>query len=444
MENRLFSNKRLVQLIIPLVIEQGLTILVGMCDGVMVSSVGEAAISGVSLVDMINAVFLVLFAALATGGAVVTSQLLGARRLEDARRSAGQLVLMAFTLGLAAMALCRIFARGLLKLFVGSIDQSVMEAGLIYLRITALSFPFIALYNAGAALFRSTGNSKISMQVSLLMNAINIVGNALCIFVLKMGVAGVAVPTVVSRAVAAVLILALASRRDQELYLKPSTLYPVDRKMMGKILRIGIPSACENSFFQFGRLVVVSMIALFGTTQTSANAVANTLDSMGIVIGQAMGLAMVTVVGQSVGAGDKKQATYYVKKMMLWSYLLLGIVNTLIILFADQLIGLYRSLTPETVALARKLVVIHAAAAIVLWAASFVLPNALRAANDVKFTMWVGIGSMLTFRVLGSWILCVQLGWGAIGVWIAMIADWICRVSFFLPRTLSGKGLSKA
>ena len=444
MENRLFSNKRLVQLIIPLVIEQGLTILVGMCDGVMVSSVGEAAISGVALVDMINAVILVLFAALATGGAVVTSQLLGARRQEDARRSAGQLVLMAFTLGVAAMALCLIFARGLLKLFFGSIDESVMDAGLIYLRITALSFPFIALYNAGAALFRSTGNSKISMQVSLLMNAINIVGNALCIFVLKMGVAGVAVPTVVSRAVAAVLILALATRRDQELYLQMQTLYPVDRKMMGKILRIGIPSACENSFFQFGRLVVVSMIALFGTTQTSANAVANTLDSMGIVIGQAMGLAMVTVVGQSVGAGDKEQATYYVKKLMFWSYLLLGIVNTLIILFADQLIGLYSSLTPETVDLTRKLVWIHAGAAIVLWATSFVLPNALRAANDVKFTMWVGIGSMIAFRIVGSWILCVQLGWGAIGVWIAMIADWICRVSFFLPRTLSGKWLSKA
>ena len=444
MENRLFSNKRLVQLIIPLVIEQGLTILVGMCDGVMVSSVGEAAISGVSLVDMINAVILVLFAALATGGAVVTSQLLGARRQEDARRSAGQLVLMAFTLGVAAMALCLIFARGLLKLFFGSIDESVMDAGLIYLRITALSFPFIALYNAGAALFRSTGNSKISMQVSLLMNAINIVGNALCIFVLKMGVAGVAVPTVVSRAVAAVLILALATRRDQELYLQMQTLYPVDRKMMGKILRIGIPSACENSFFQFGRLVVVSMIALFGTTQTSANAVANTLDSMGIVIGQAMGLAKVTVEGQSVGAGDKEQATYYVKKLMFWSYLLLGIVNTLIILFADQLIGLYSSLTPETVDLTRKLVWIHAGAAIVLWATSFVLPNALRAANDVKFTMWVGIGSMIAFRIVGSWILCVQLGWGAIGVWIAMIADWICRVSFFLPRTLSGKWLSKA
>ena len=443
MANRLFSNRQLVKLIIPLVIEQGLTILVGMCDGVMVSSVGEAAISGVSLVDMINAVILVLFAALATGGAVVTSQLLGARQLEKARQSAGQLVTLAAALGTVMMVLCLIFARGLLRLFFGSIDQAVMDAGLIYLRITALSFPFIALYNAGAAIFRSVGNSKVSMQVSLLMNAINVLGNALCIFVLKMGVAGVAVPTLVSRAVAAALILMLASRRNQTLYLESGALYPIDHKMMGKILGIGIPSACENSFFQFGRLIVVSMIALFGTTQTSANAVANTLDSMGIVVGQAMGLAMVTVVGQSVGAGDKAQASYYVKKLMIWSILLLGICNALIILFADQLIGLYSSLTPETVELTKLLVWMHAFSAIVLWAISFVLPNALRAANDVQFTMWVGIGSMVAFRILGSWILCVQLGWGAVGVWIAMILDWICRVSFFLTRTLSGKWLAK-
>ena len=197
-QQRLFSNQKLIRLILPLVIEQGLTILVGMCDGVMVSSVGEAAISGVSLVDMINAVVLTLFAALATGGAVVTSQFLGAQQMEKARRSAGQLVWMAAGLGMAAMILCLVFAKGLLRLFFGSIDAEVMAAGLLYLRITALSFPFIALYNAGAAIFRSVGNSKVSMKVSVLMNIINVVGNAVCIFALKMGVAGVAVPTLIS------------------------------------------------------------------------------------------------------------------------------------------------------------------------------------------------------------------------------------------------------
>ena len=442
-QQRLFSNQRLIRLIIPLVIEQGLTILVGMCDGVMVSSVGEAAISGVSLVDMINAVVLILFAALATGGAVVTSQFLGARQMEKAKKSAGQLVLMAGVLGSVSAVLCIVFANGLMKLFFGSIDQAVMDAGLIYLRITALSFPFIALYNAGAAMFRSTGNSKVSMQVSLLMNLINVVGNAFCIFVLKMGVAGVAIPTLVSRAVAAVVILAMAAQKKHELHLQRQWLTHIDRDMMGSILRIGIPSACENSIFQLGRLVVASMIALFGTTQTSANAVANTLDGVGIIVGQAMGLAMVTVVGQSVGAGDLKQTSYYIKKLMLWTYVLMGISNGLLFLFVDQMVGLYSSLTPETVVLARTLVQIHSGFAILLWPVSFVLPNALRAANDVKFTMWVGVGSMILFRVVVSWFLCVQFQMGAIGVWIAMILDWVCRISFFLPRIFSGKWQTK-
>lgn len=442
-QQRLFSNQRLIRLIIPLVIEQGLTILVGMCDGVMVSSVGEAAISGVSLVDMINAVILILFAALATGGAVVTSQFLGARQMEKARKSAGQLVLMAAVLGSIAAVLCIIFANGLMKLFFGSIDQAVMDAGLIYLRITALSFPFIALYNAGAAVFRSTGNSKISMQVSLLMNLINVVGNAFCILVLKMGVAGVAIPTLVSRAVAAAVILSMAAQKKNDLHLQRQWLFHVDRDMMRSILRIGIPSACENSIFQLGRLVVVSMIALFGTTQTSANAVANTLDSIGCIIGQAMGLAMVTVVGQSVGAGDLAQSKYYIKKLMAWTYALMGSSNVVLMLLVNPLIGLYSSLTDETVALARTLVLIHCGFAIVMWPTSFVLPNALRAANDVKFTMWVGVGSMIFFRVFTSWILCVYFQMGAIGVWIAMILDWICRIAFFLPRVLSGKWQTK-
>lgn len=442
-QNRLFSNKMLVRLIIPLVIEQGLATLVGMCDGIMVSSVGEAAISGVSLVDMINNVILNLFAALATGGAVVTSQYLGARQLESARKSVGQLALMALVFGLAAMAVCLVLAEGMLRLFFGSIDADVMAAGLLYFRITALSFPFIALYNAGAAIFRSVGNSKVSMKVSVLMNMINVGGNALCIYGLRMGVAGVAVPTLVSRAVAAGVILALAARPNQQLSLQAGNLLPVQGRMMKNILHIGIPSAFENSLFQLGRVVVVSMIALFGTTQTSANAVANNLDSLGVIVGQAMSLAMVTVVGQCIGAEDTDQAVYYIKKLMLWAYGFQGLSNVLVILFHRQLIGLYSSLSPETAALTRILVLTHTTCGIVLWPAAFVLPNALRASNDVRFTMVVSIASMLFWRIGSSWILCVQMGYGAIGVWIAMVIDWICRAAFFVWRTVSGKWKTK-
>ena len=443
MEKRLFSNKRLIKLIVPLVIEQGLTILVGMADGVMVSSVGEAAISGVSLVDMINAVILVLFAALATGGSVVTSQFLGAKDLEKARRSVGQLVLMAIALGIAAMVPCIVFDKQLMRLCFGAIEADVMEAGLKYLRITALSFPFIALYNAGAAIFRSSGNSKVSMQASMLMNIINVVGNYICIFIFKWGVYGVAIPTLISRAAAGIYMVWRVTRPNQELRLSRQGLSHLDGPMMGSILRIGVPSACENCFFSLGRLIVASMITLFGTSQVSANAVAGNIDRLGIIIGQAMGLAMVTVVGQCVGARDTDQAKYYIKKLLGWTYLAQGLTNLLIMLFVGQLVDFYDTLGPDTRALAMQLSTMHASMAILFWPVSFVLPNALRASNDVKFTMWVGIASMLICRIFGSWILCVQMEMGAVGVWIAMITDWVLRTSFFVPRVISGKWKTK-
>ena len=443
MKQKLFSNQRLIHLIIPLVIEQGLTILVGMADGVMVASVGEAAISGVSLVDMIAAVILVLFAALATGGAVITSQFLGAQEIEKARQSAGQLILMATSLGTLIMVPCLMFSEQLLMLCFGAIEQDVKATGLVYLRITALSFPFLALYNAGAAIYRSVGNSKVSMQASLLMNAINVTGNAFCIFVLKWGVVGVAVPTLISRMAAGIYMMVKVSH--PELVLRPTKqgLTTINQRMIGNILRIGVPSACENCFFSLGRLIVASMITLFGTSQVSANAVAGNIDRLGIIIGQAMGLAMVTVVGQCVGAQDTDQAKYYIKKLLRWCYIAQGTTQVLILLFVGNLVDFYSALSPETRALAMTLSSMHAFMGIFFWPVSFVLPNALRASNDVKFTMWVGIGSMLACRIFGSWLLCVYFGMGAVGVWIAMITDWVCRTSFFVPRVISGKWKEK-
>ena len=435
----LFSNRRLIKLIVPLVVEQGLTILVGMADGVMVSSVGEAAISGVSLVDMINAVILVLFSALATGGSVVTSQFLGAKAMDKAQRSVGQLVLMAVALGILTMVPCILFDKQLMLLCFGAIEADVLAEGLKYLRITALSFPFIALYNAGAAIYRSMGNSKVSMNASVLMNVINVLGNAFCIYVLKWGVYGVAIPTLISRAAAGIYMLVKVLQPEQQLRLTKEGVSHIDGPMMGSILRIGVPSACENCFFSLGRLIVASMITLFGTSQVSANAVAGNIDRVGIIVGQAMGLAMVTVVGQCIGARDTDQAVFYIKKLMKWAYVLQGSSNVLLILLLKPLLGLYSSLSPETEALAYQLVMLHASVAIFLWPVAFVMPNALRAANDVKFTMWVGMGSMLTFRVCMSWILCVQMEMGALGVWISMMIDWVCRTTFFVWRMLSGK-----
>ena len=399
------------------------------------------AVAAVGANSPVIGLILNLFIGVALGANVIIANAIGSGDEKTVHKAVHTSIIAAL-LGGAVIALLGELSAGWIMNAL-NLPAEVYPYAMQYLRIYLLGMPVIFLYNFEAAIFRSVGNSKVSMQVSLLMNGINVVGNAICIFVLKMGVAGVAVPTVVSRCVAAVVILLLAAKPNQELCLKWGAICHADGKMMGSILRIGVPNACENSFFQLGRLIVVSMIALFGTVQTSANAVANTLDSVGIIIGQAMGLAMVTVVGQCVGAGDPAQVRHYVKKLLLWSYLSMAVCNALIIVFAENLISLYSSLSPQTVELTKKLVICHAAFSIILWPAAFGLPNALRAANDVRFTMFVGIGSMIAFRILGSWILCVKMEWGAMGVWIAMIIDWVCRTAFFVTRMISGKWQSK-
>ena len=436
----LFSQKELLRLVWPLLVEQLLAVTVGMADTMMVSRCGEAAISGVSLVDMINQLIIVVFAALATGGAVVVSQYLGAREQEHANSSSGQLILLSALLGAGVCVFCFVLARPMIRLCYGSVDADVLEAGVLYLRITALSYPFLALYNAGAALFRSMGNSKISMQISILMNIINIVGNAVCIFGLKMGVDGVAWPSVISRVVAAVLILGRCYQKGHSLTVPKSTR--LDGRMARRILGIGIPSAFENSLFQAGRILVVSMISTFGTVQIAANAVANNLDGMGCIPGQAISLAMISVVGRCVGAGDDEQTIYYTRKLLLWAYIAMGVSNGCILLFLRPLVGIY-ALSGATMELAVLLVRIHAGSGLFLWPSSFVLPNALRAANDVKFTMIASVLSMAVWRLGFSYLLCVRLGWGAVGVWVAMVIDWICRVTCFAVRFRSGAWKAK-
>lgn len=440
---RLFTNRQLLTLLWPLVIETGLAVLVGMADTVMVSSAGEAAISGVSLVDMINQLIFTVFAALATGGSVVTSQRIGARRPEQAAQSAGQMVSLSAVLGLAVMTFCLVFSKGLLRLFFGTIADDVMAAALLYFCITAVSYPFLALYNAGAAIFRSVGNSAISMKVSMLVNVINFCGNALCIYGLHMGVAGVAIPTLLSRVVGAVVILALCARPEAPLRITAATVFHWQASMVKRILHIGIPSALENSLFQLGRVLVVSMISLHGTVHISANAVANNLDGMGLIIGNAMCLAMITVVGRCVGAQDLTQASYFTKKLLLWDYLGQGSCQLLMLLNLPALLGLY-TLSDETRQLAGLLVTIHASTGMFLWPVAFVLPNALRASNDVRFTMTVSVASMAFWRLGLSYILCVRMGWGAVGVWIAMVVDWICRTVCFVGRFALGSWKKKA
>ncbi len=438
----MFSNRTLAALIFPLVVEQVLAITVGMVDTMMISYAGEAAISGVSLVDMINTVIINIFAAVAAGGSVVISQYIGKKSREQACRAADQLLMITGLISLGLMILTLAGRRPLLSLLFGSIEADVMENALIYLIISAYSYPFLAVFNSCAAMLRSIGNSRLPMYVSVGMNVMNVIGNAILIFGCSMGVAGAAWSTFASRAMAAVVMFVVLLRRKYEVYLTPRQIFTWQGSLIRKILYIAVPSGVENGIFQFGRVIVVSIIAVFGTTQIAANAVANNLDAMGCIAGQAMNLAMITVVGQCIGATDEAQAAYYTKKLLKITYLFTWIVNSVIMLALPWILRIY-TLSDEARQLAFWLVIIHNGFAMLFWPASFTLSHALRAAGDVKYTMVVSIFSMCAFRICFSAVLGMYLGMGAVGVWIAMVMDWVFRVTLFVTRFVRGKWKGK-
>lgn len=437
----MFDNKQLKRLIVPLAIEQILAVTVGMADVIMVSSTGEAAVSGVSLVDMINVLFMNLFAALATGGAVVTSQLIGHGDDDLACESAHQLQIISIILSVGIMAFSLAFSRLILRL-VFAVDGDVLDYGVKYFCISALSYPFLAIYNSNAALFRSMGNSKVSMYVSVVMNIINLVLNAIFVYVFQMSVVGVALATLIARFTASLIMSVLIRNQSLQVHIVKGVKFHLNKNMIKRILNIGVPNGMENSMFQFGRVIVVRVIAGFGTVQIAANAVANNIDAFGTIPGQAISLAMITVVGQCVGACDYEQAKYYIKKLLKICYGAMVVLDGTLLLTLPFILKAY-NLSPDTIALATLLIFIHNGCAMLIWPMSFTLPNALRASNDVKFTMVVAIFSMWLFRIAFSYILGKWLGWGAIGVWIAMILDWVFRSAMFIYRYLSGKWIEK-
>lgn len=438
----MFSNKDLSRLILPLIVEQFLAVTIGMADTVMVSSVGEAAMSGVSIVDTINILLINLFSALATGGAIVTSQYLGRGERKNANAAARQLVFSTAFLSLVIMALCLVFRRQMLYGIFGHAEQDVMANALMYFLVTALSYPFIAVYNAGAALFRSMGNSRVSMLTSIVMNAVNIIGNAVCIYGLKMGVLGAALPTLLSRITGAVLIMFLLRDNRHPIFITQLTHIRPDWSMIKRILGIGIPNGLENGMFQIGKIMVQSLVTSFGTVAVAANAVANSVGGIPQIPAVAIGLAMVTVVGQCVGAGDYDAARRYIIRLSKYSYLSMFLTNLPFVLALTPIIGCF-NLHPETAEVARQVLLSNSACMIFIWVPSFTLPNGLRAANDVKYTMTMSVLSMWIFRVGFSYILGQYLGLGLLGAWCGMYIDWFARAVAFILRFFSGKWKSK-
>ena len=428
-----FSNAALRKLIVPLLIEQLLTCTVGLMDSLMVSSVGEAAVSAVSLIDCVNVLLLQAFAALAAGGAIVAGQYIGSRNPKKACQAGYQLTLFLAAFSLLIMICMYLISGFLLNVVFGSITAEVSGYAHTYLMIVSASIPFIALYNSGAALFRVMGNSAVSMKVSLLMNAINVSGNALLVFVFQLGVAGVAIPTLVSRIVAAVVILAMLFQSKHEIHFSfPLSLRP-DWGMIRNIMSIGVPNSVESSLFQLGKILMLSLISSFGTASIAANAIGNNIAQYQILGGQAVGMAMVTVISQCVGAGNYKQVRYYTRKLMKLGYLFIIIMVIITMALLPLILTLYH-VSPEANDYALHCLFLHGGMACLIWPFAFTLPNTLRAAGDAKYTMLASVAVMWIVRIGFGYLLGGYFGLGVFGVWVAMILDWCVRMPFFILR----------
>lgn len=435
---RSFSDRDLTRLIVPLIIEQFLLIFVGLADSVMVASVGEEAVSAVSLIDSVMVLLINAFTALATGGAIVAGQAIGRGRPDEGCRVVDQLAVFISWFSVLIMALLYLGKPFVLHVVFGDIDQLVMEDCNVYLLIVAASIPFMALYNAGAAVYRAMGDSRTPMLMSLLMNGMNLAGNAVLIYGLGLGIEGAAIPTLVSRVAAGIVMVRLLLNKEKTLHMTRLWGIRSDGKILKKILSIGIPYGLENSMFQLGKILVLSLVATFGTVSIAANAVSNSVCMFAILTGMASGYALSSVTAQCVGAGDYEQVRYYTKKIMAVSYGSLFLMNALIVLLLPVIMKVY-ALSPETARLASKIVIYHSICAVLIWPSSFTLSNTLRASNDARYCMIVSILSMWIFRIGFSYLLADYFNMGVFGVWIAMTIDWAVRAVFFIVRYVRGR-----
>lgn len=434
MNDRMFTNKDLRAMIIPLFIEQFLLLLVGMADTFVVSFVGDAAVSGVSLVNSFNTVAIFLFSALASGGAVIISQYIGSKDNEQAGKAASQLLMFSVVSSVVISVLILVFERPLLNLLFGRVEDDVMAACVEYMRITAYSFPALAVYNAGAAMCRSVGRADVSMYISAFANAVNVVGNIIGVFVLHAGVAGVAYPSLITRTISAVAVTWYCfMHRKTPVRYTLSGIFAWHGSLLKKVLGIAVPNGVENGVHQIVKVALSSMVAQFGTYQIAATGVSQSIWSLAALMGMAMAPVYTTVIGQCMGAGNIEEANYYFKKLNKLTFILSLAWNTAVFAMTPLLLKFF-AISDEAKHLVLIMVLINNAINAFAYTYAGPLGSGLRAAGDVKFTMTVSVVLTVAARLFFSALFGLWLNMGAVGVAIGTSMDLLFRGAIFFVR----------
>lgn len=449
----MFSKRDLFKLIWPMMLQQILLITVSTADSMMVASAGEAAVSGVSLIGTLDSLLVLMFSSMVTGGTVCISHALGRGEQPYSRECAKQLIYITTGIALAITLLSGAFRQPLLKTLFGSAEADVLASANSYMAIMVLSFPFLALYNAGVAIFRTVGDTVTGLRLSIVINVLNIIGNAVCILGFHMGAAGAALATLIARVICAFIVILRLHNRKNVIYIENLFRYRPDGSVIRQILSIGVPHGVENSMFQIGRLATQVLISAMGTAAIAANSVANTLATYLYLPSNAISDAAITVVGRCYGANEMEQTKKYTRLLLWWSYLCMWLVSALLMVLAGPIIGIYH-LSEEGTAIALQLTIFHCVSTCIIRPPAFMLPSAFKATGDAKFTMVVSTLSMWIVRVGLAFVLAPEVvplpgvsipgfGMGIMGVWVAMVADWVVRGGAYIVRFLRGTWLKQ-
>lgn len=436
-EQIFFSNADLARLFLPIAVEQFLEYSLGLANSLMAASVSESAVSAISLVEFVMALFISIFTAIATGGSVVASQYLGNKQSGNARNTANQLVWFSFIFAIFVAIAIIVLKDIILDKVFGDIGAMVRSDASHYLVFSAVSAPFLAVYAAAAAIFRTMSNTKLPMYIMGAANLLNVLLTAISIYTFHTGVLGIAISTLVARAIACLVIVYLLLDVRLKLHIRKSFIYKFDYETIKKILNIGIPYGFENSMFYLGRIIVLSLVSLFGTASIAANAVGGTIGMFQILPGMAIGTGLSVVVARCIGANDLLQAKFYVKKSIISIYVVQIFSTAAVLLLLDPLLSIY-NLSPEAINLTRQIVWYHGIAMCLIWPLAYTYPTVFRAAGDTKYPMIVNLACMFACRIVLAYVFALSFDLGMIGTWFAMFADWAVKAVLFVRRYVKG------
>ncbi|MDO5850778.1 MAG: MATE family efflux transporter [Methanobacteriaceae archaeon] len=434
----LFSNRALLALFIPLVISLLLEFVLGFADSIMVATLGESAISGVSLVDSLMQFLIFAFSAIGSGGAVIAGQYLGHKEIDKACDACDQLIWFAGLFSLVVMLFVYVFRTAIFSFLFGQISAEVWSHANVYLMIVMLTVPFIAVYNSGAAIFRTMGNAKIPMIIMVICDIINILGNAYCIYILGWGVEGVAIPTLIARIISTLIMLTFVANEKYELHISKRLKPNFDKELLKKVLNVGLPYGVENGLFQLGRILVMSLVSTLGTAAIAANAVGNTIAIFGVLPGFAINMGITAVISRCVGAGDFNQAKYYNKKLILIVYISHFFTNIALLLLLPTILGIY-NMSDYTSGLVTEIIIWNAVFSVIIWPIAYTLPGTFRGSGDARYPMYVSIAVMFICRIGLAYVFVWFFDMNVIGTWFAMFVDWFVRAGLYVYRYFSGK-----